>query len=134
MVGIMLDFIDFSTVRFSNNVRVLNATPHPISFLDGNELVIVQPSGATLKAAPQEEIVDSYGQADLVKTIFAPSPEGEEELKTIQRGAPNCLVIGSIISAQAYPGRVVAMTPAPGHERVPPAEKRMSIWKFTIFK
>lgn len=43
------------------------------------------------------------------------------------------IIIGSIIAAQAYPGKVCAMIPAPGHERVPPAEKRMRTDKFTIF-
>lgn len=42
-------------------------------------------------------------------------------------------VVGSIIAAQAYPGRVVAMTPVPGFERVSPAEKRMRCDKFTTF-
>lgn len=42
-------------------------------------------------------------------------------------------IVGSIIAAQAYPGEVVAMTPAPGYERVAPAEKRMNPHKFTIF-
>lgn len=42
--------------------------------------------------------------------------------------------VGSIIAAQAYPGQVVAMTPAPGFERVPPAEKLMSCEKFTTFE
>jgi len=41
--------------------------------------------------------------------------------------------VGSIIAAQAYPGQVVAMTPTPGYERVPPAEKRMNPDKFNIF-
>jgi len=44
----------------------------------------------------------------------------------------NILLIGSIIAAQSYPG-VLAMVPAPGYERVPPAEKRMRPDKFTIF-
>ena len=43
------------------------------------------------------------------------------------------MVVGSIIAAQAYPGLVVAMVPAPGYERRPPAEKRMRPDKFTIY-
>ncbi|GAH77449.1 unnamed protein product, partial [marine sediment metagenome] len=46
---------------------------------------------------------------------------------------PNAIIIGSIISAQAYPGEVFAMTPAPGFERVPPDQKRMNPFKFTMF-
>lgn len=126
--------IDISVITsFSNGVAVLNCTPHPISFLDGEEVVVAPPSGATLKAASGEEPVGQHGAAQLVKTLFMASPEGEAELAVIEEHARGVLVVGSIISAQAYPGRVVAMVPAPGFERVPPAEKRMAIDKFTIF-
>jgi hypothetical protein len=62
----------------------------------------------------------------------------EEELRHLERsllehGLYKNVVVGSIIAAQAYPGLVVAMTPAPGYERKPPTEKRMRPDKFTVF-
>lgn len=122
---------------FSNGVRVLNCTPHPIAFLDGENVVVVEPCGARLNALPVETSVVHTtlggGFAQLVKTTFDARPEGLAELAEIEAKAPGVLPVGSLVSAQAYPGRVVAMTPAPGFERVAPAEKRMSTLKFTVY-
>ena len=65
--------------------------------------------------------------------------EGEEIITKLQNWANenfpayDLRIVGSIIAAQAYPGDVVGMTPAPGYERVAPNEKRMSLDKFTVF-
>ena len=56
-----------------------------------------------------------------------------QEIKDSILEKKNILIIGSIVAAQAYPGQVVAMTPAPGYERVPVDQKRMNPDKFTIF-
>ena len=126
--------IDFSKiVEFSNGVRLINCTPHPVAFLDGENLVIAEPSGATLLAKAVETPAGDFGTAKLVKAAFQTSPQGEEELDQIEKEASGVLVLGSIISAQAYAGRVMAMVSAPGFERMPPAEKRFTIEKFTTF-
>lgn len=130
--------IDFTRLtRFSNGVQVLNCTPHPISFIDGEKTVLVEPCGAHLNALPVETSVVhptlGEGFAQLVKTTFSTRPEGLAELAEIEAQAPGVLPVGSLVSAQAYPGRVVAMIPAPGFERVAPAEKRMSTLKFTVY-
>ena len=57
----------------------------------------------------------------------------EKALAKLEQENPDAIIIGSIIAAQAFPGRVLAMVPAPGFERVPPAEKRMRDDKFTVF-
>jgi len=67
-----------------------------------------------------------------VKTEFAPNIEGWETIEDAYENGAD-VVIGSIIAAQAYPGKVFAMTPAPGYERVAPTEKRMNPDKFTVF-
>jgi len=126
--------IDFSKkVKFSNAVELLNCTPHPVVFLDGERLVTAQPCGATLLAKAVETLAGNFGAAALVKTVFETTAQGEAELAEIAVEAPGVLVLGSIISAQAYAGRVVAMVSAPGFERMPPPEKRYSTEKFTIF-
>jgi hypothetical protein len=126
--------IDFSKVgRFASGVGVLNCTPHPVTFLDGANTVIVEPCGAKINARAVEAEAGKKGTVVLVRTEFQQTDDCLAELAEITEKAPDVLVIGSIISAQAYPGRVLAMTPAPGFERVPPEQKRMSTTKFTIF-
>ena len=123
------------TKVFSNGVAVVNTTPHPITFQDGAGTVTVPASQELLlNAGPAEQAVDDL----LVKTSFSGSSEGMKIIDAIQgtpmpEGARRRLIVGSIIAAQAYPGLVVAMTPAPGYERVAPAEKRMSVSKFTVY-
>ena len=120
---------------FSNGVAVVNTTPHPITFQDGAGTVTVPASQELLlNAVPAEQAVDDL----LVKTTFSGSSEGMKIIDAIQgtpmpEGARRRLIVGSIIAAQAYPGLVVAMTPAPGYERVAPAVKRMSVDKFTTY-
>ena len=120
---------------FSNGVAVVNTTPHPITFQDGAGTVTVPASQELLlNAVPAEQAVDDL----LVRTTFSGSSEGMKIIDDIQgtpmpEGARRRLIIGSIIAAQAYPGLVVAMTPAPGYERVAPADKRMSVDKFTTY-
>lgn len=127
--------IDFSkVVEFANGVRLINCTPHSVTFLDGDDTVVVEPSGATLLATTVETQVSKFGAAMLVRTGFLASPSGEAELRRIEREAPGVLILGSIISAQAYPARVVGMIPAPGFERVSPVEKRYCTWRFTTFQ
>lgn len=126
--------IDFTkVVEFSNGVRILNCTPHNILFLDGDAEVSVDKCGATLLARPVETPAEERGRAQLVKTVFETSSQGLEELEAIEREAPGVLLVGSIVSAQAYPGRVVGMIPAAGFERAAPADKRYSSVKYTVF-
>lgn len=127
--------IDFdSIVALPSGVRVINCTPHSLIFKIGEtSIVVALPCGAKLMA---NTLVGSAGTrfgAQLVKTEFVNSLEGLDELAEIERRAPGVLVIGSIISAQAYPGRVVGVIATPGYERVPPAEKRVRPDKFTVF-
>lgn len=126
---------DFTKILdIQSGVRVLNCTPHELIFRaeDGSE-VKVEKCGATLMATPDEKTAGTVGAAQLVRTVFVTSEEGLAELTEIEAQAPGVLVIGSIISAQAYPGRVVSPVSAKGFERVAPAEKRMDPAKFTTF-
>lgn len=122
---------------------VVNTTPHPITFLSLKGEVVIVPSSVPEgeKTGPwlvnAQSVEEKVGE-DLVRTVFVGTPEGEAILDEIEawareEGHDNLRVIGSIIAAQAYPGRVLGMCPAPGFERVPPAEKRMSTQKFTTF-
>lgn len=120
-------------VRFKNGVSVINVTPHPIRFQDGDELVEVEPSGVIINARIEETVVKE-GVPMLVTSTFKPDKDSEEALSKIEKEHPGVLVVGSVIAAQAFPGRVVGMVPVKGFERVPPEEKRMRSDKFTIFE
>ena len=111
---------------------LINCTPHIIYFrdTDGNAIG-VQPSGYTLRATPTEIEAGAKQGALLVRTTFSPSAEGEKELAEIE--ARNLTPIGSIISAQAWPGRVFGLVPVAGYERKPPAERLYRCDKFTVF-
>ncbi len=125
-----------------NNV-IVNTTPHPLNFLnEGGETVVVPSSVAPgEKTSPwvvnAQAVEEKIGE-DLVHTVFIGTPEGEAILDAIEtwareEGHDNLRIVGSIIAAQAYPGRVLGMCPAPGYERVAPAEKRMTTQKFTVY-
>lgn len=131
-----------------NGLKIFNATPHIIRFWSEawTEPVEIEPD-TKIDARPVEEVVGHVEEptapgdpeveyktiiADLVRTQFVGTDEGRAIIDRAMMGGAD-LVVGSIIAAQAYPGRVVAMTPAPGYERVAPAEKRMNPDKFTIF-
>ena len=114
---------------------ILNATPHPVTMVSQEgEVYTVEPCGTLINARPVEEFAGTHTSgAELVRTRFVADPASEEALARLEQENPGAVIIGSIIAAQAFPGRVLAMVPAPGFERVPPAEKRMRDDKFTTF-
>jgi hypothetical protein len=138
--------------KLPNGIMVFNATPHPITFWDEGweEPVVVEPD-ERIDASIEEEIVEvrdippnlpstapfvdliqGTTRITFVRPRFVGTPEGERIAREALEEGAN-VVVGSIIAAQAYPGLVVAMTPAPGYERKPPTEKRMRPDKFTVF-
>lgn len=122
---------------------VVNTTPHALTFLnqEGETVIVpssVAPGERTSSWVINARAVEEKVGEDLVRTNFVGSPEGEAVLDRIEEwareeGHDNLRVIGSILAAQAYPGRVLSVCPAPGYERVPPAEKRMTTQKFTVY-
>lgn len=126
--------IDFSkVVELPNGLKVINCTPHPIIFRDQGKDTLVESSGGTLSAKANEEVVGTKGKISFVRTVFESTEEGLQELQKIKDYDPNLTIIGSIISAQAYPGQVCAMTPAEGLERAPIEQRRMNPNKFTLY-
>lgn len=130
-----------------NGIVIFNATPHVIRFwCEGWEDLIEVPTDEVISAEVCEiavpPVLNNTVEPDFqlrhlenvqfVNTGFVPTTEGLEVIKVAWEAGAD-VIVGSIIAAQAYPGQVVAMTPAPGYERVPPAEKRMNPYKFTTF-
>jgi hypothetical protein len=115
--------------------KIINTTPHNITFLcaDGG-VMEVPPCGTLISARAVEEVVGSHPTgAVIVTTRFEPTEAALADLSRLEAENPGAVIVGSIIAAQAFPGRVFGMTPALGFERVPPAEKRMDPNKFTTF-
>lgn len=112
--------------------KIVNCTPHPITFgREGiDEVIVIEASGTLLNARPEETLIGELFGVTLVTTKFIGDKETKELLSNVPK---DVFIVGSIISAQAYPGEICAMIPVKGFERVPPAEKRMRHDKFTIF-
>ncbi len=120
-------------MKLSNGIQIINVTPHPITFLDNEVVINVEPCGTIINAFISEELVEIKNGVELVKTTISSDEENNNKLSELENLHPNSFIVGSILAAQAFPGRVYAMTPAPGFGRKPPNEKRMSISKFTTF-
>ena len=116
-----------------NNVTIFNATPHPVRFWkEGWDEPVEVETDAIVNAKAQEEVVSVENDVTYVITTFTPVKDENYNI-AFNAHKNGAIVVGSIIAAQAFPKTVVAMTPAPGYERVAPAEKRMNPDKFTVF-
>ena len=135
----LLEAVTKKAVEMTNGITIVNTTPHPIVFEDTTGVLVTVQNDPELlvNARVQEAVVSSEDGVDFVKSTFIPSEEGAKILDGIEAFAresgKRVVVIGSIIAAQAFPGRVFGMTPCPGYERVAPSEKRMSVTKFVTF-
>lgn len=117
-------------------MKIVNATPHALTFDDGSGNVVTVPAvpGNVVTAKAVETPAGNHPSgAVLVKTAFVGTPEAEVILSRLEAENPDAVIVGSIIAAQAFPGRVFAMVPAVGFERVPPDQKRMRLDKFTTY-
>ena len=130
-----INYTRFKTVN--GTVLMVNTTPHPVNIQDkdGNVQAVPNNPELLINAATEEVRVSPF----LVKTLFNGTEEGSQRITAIENWAKEkyptdtLIIVGSIIAAQAYPGKVFGLTPVPGYERVSPAEKRMNCDKFTTF-
>ena len=131
-------------VNFENgkNFIFVNTTPHNITFKDPETDIefVVPKSGILINAKPIEYPVVINQPIKFVLTKFIGNDEGKENIAHINElftdgkiSKEDIIIIGLIIAAQAYPQKVVAMTPHPDYIRVAPAEKRMNPHRFTIY-
>lgn len=120
--------------NFSNNVTVVNCTPHSITFEDAGNLINVPSDPAYIVNARVEETVHVINGVEFATPKFVPCQEGYNIINRIHNECgKEVIIIGSILAAQSYPGLVYGMTPVPGYERVAPSEKRMRCDKFTVY-
>jgi hypothetical protein len=114
---------------------VINATPHLIRLVNKFGVVYeVPPCGTVINAKPVGVSAGRHPSgAELVRVSFETDEANMTALARLEEENPGAVIVGSMIAAQAFPGRVMAMVAAPGFERVPPDQKRMRDDKFTIF-
>jgi len=55
-------------------------------------------------------------------------------LATLERDHPGAAIVGSVVAAQACPGRVFSLVPVPGLERVPADQNRCRSDAFGTFE
>lgn len=114
---------------------IVNVTAHNVRFQskDGN-IYEISPCGVVISATAVEEHAGTHSSgAELVRTKFIASQEMEDALARIEERHHNAIIVGSILAAQAFPGRIFGMVPVRGFERVSYAEKRMRDDKFVTF-
>ena len=117
----------------SNGVTIVNVTPHDLTFATASGDLETAPKSGVIISATATEVTEVENGVTFSTPTFIPSAEGEQALAAISAACPGAIVVGSLIAAQAYRGRVVGMVAAPGYERVAPAEKRMDPAKFARF-
>lgn len=116
--------------------KIVNTTPHLIRMqsAETGEVYEVAPCGVIINAKATDVAAGKHSSgAELVKVVFEADQANTAKLEELERNNPGAVIIGSMIAAQAFPGRVMAMIAAAGFERVPPDQKRMRDDKFTTF-
>jgi len=131
----MQNLITENVIKFNSNTYI-NTTPHNITLKSilTEEEFIVPVCGILINSKPQEITAGGQNSIKFVKTTFVSNPEDIAKINYLKQQYPNCIIIGSIIAAQVYPGKVYGMIPYPGLERVPVDQKKMQAEKFTIFE
>lgn len=124
------------------DVWILNCTPHDIKFKHevAGDVKVIPNAGFTLKASVEFEVAYEQDGVEYVRSTYKGSEEVNVEWQEINDIKSNLykqgikiVVVGSIISAQAYPGLVVSPIPVKGEERLHPAERHYSATRFNIF-
>ena len=116
--------------------KIINTTPHALTMRCGEtgSVYSLPPCGTVLSAKPAEQSAGTHLLgAELVRVSFEPDEVALSILARLETEHPGSIIVGSIISAQAFPGRVFALVPVAGYERVPPEQKQMRDDKFTTY-
>lgn len=95
--------------------------------------VIVPPSGVLINARRIEKDAGRHvSGVELVKVKFEVDLKSIDLLCELEETYPGAIIIGSIIAAQAFPGRVFGLIPCLGYERIS-GEKIAMAEKFITF-
>lgn len=121
-------------VKLPNGVEVFNATPHELVFFhDFWVKPVVVESEAVINAQSRNEEVGRGRGYVLVNMKFVEREEGRDLIERVKELYPNCLIIGSMIAAQAYAGDVVCTLPYHS-DRMAKSERYVKANRFTVFQ
>lgn len=101
------------------------------------KVVTLQPHEIQISVKPVEEHHGYKKGVELVTLNWEPNKKSAKELNKLENELDkideNFIIVGSVLSAQAFPERIYALIPVPGYERVPRHEKLVRSDKFTVF-
>lgn len=115
-----------------NNLKIWNSTPHDLDFRDenGNTFTIPKRNKADwINAKVSDVLVKKEGGVEFVTPQFEATQEGWDVIRRAE--SQGYFIVGSLVAAQAYKGRVFGMTPAKNAGR---GDYAKSPSKFTTFE
>ncbi len=124
---------EIKAVEYAGNMYV-NTTMHNINCFDNDgNLVILPASGVRVDARSSQVEVGKRNGITFVKSSFDVDEASQKIVDEMIEAFPDVIIVGSIIAAQAYPGKVCGLCSVPGYERVAPNEKRMRLDQFITY-
>lgn len=98
------------------------------------KVVSIPPSGTIISSTPVEKNKGKHPSgAKLFTLTFKPQSESLKKLVELEKRHPEAILIGGIINATTFSGRIYGICPVPGYERVAVGEKLIRTDKFLIF-
>lgn len=89
------------------NVQIINVTPHPMNFeTPDGEIVTVPPSGFETRARVNSISNGTFGGAELIISEYEGTEVGKRLVNKLADYNPDAIIVGSALSAKAYPGIV----------------------------
>jgi len=86
-------------VKLSNKVEIVNCTAYELHFEDGT---VVRPCGLQLLSDIEEIPTETHDNYKIIQLKPKPTLHGLKELEVIRKNYPNAIIIGNVLSAQAY--------------------------------
>lgn len=90
-----------------NGLVICNCTPHPLTMAYEQQVFEI-PVDAFINAKIDNRLIEKHKTYNLVNMIFLPIQEGWDIIKCLNKKYPGALLLGSIIAAKAYPGKIVS--------------------------
>jgi len=114
---------------------MVNATGHDIKFQDGFGRVHKMPqTDFIISAKPVITLIKEENGISFVRRTFVPREHSEDMINYIHKIHPHKKIIGSIIAAQAFPGKVFSLVPCRGFEKLAPSKRRARIDQLITFE
>jgi hypothetical protein len=106
--------VDRARPYLVGDVPVINVTAHNLYLEKNRQVYTIPPSGVIITAHRNEYVTREYNRTRLIATENLPTEESLRELDALESwfADERPVIVGSVISSQAYPGRVYSMVPS----------------------